>query len=98
MKEEQEAIAQFVEGEENKRKQTMNTMTDGLVSNLHGNGEFTYHICFVRIQVIWNDLKVLNQSYNSAVRISKQFQKNQDSVLQDPFIGWRLFWREKTLL
>ena len=45
LKEEQEAIAQFVEGEENKRKQTMNTMTDGLVSNLHGkNCKLPYSI------------------------------------------------------
>ena len=37
LKEEQAAIAQFVEGEENKRKQTVDSMTDGLVTSLHGD-------------------------------------------------------------
>ena len=42
LKEEQAAIAQFVEGEENKRKQTIDTMTDGLVSSLHGRYRVSY--------------------------------------------------------
>ena len=41
LKEEQEAIAQLVEEEENKRKHTVGNMADTLVSNLHGK-DITY--------------------------------------------------------